>query len=99
MKARLSPIRGLVLDKGLYPRRSMDQKLVVTYAEAIRHGAKFPPITVGTVGGKHVVIDGWHRLHAYKKLGQANVLSTELGAITGTQALAQAVRLNAISGR
>lgn len=64
-------IKNLHIDKDIYPRKSIIQSLVESYAEALKAGAIFPPIKVQkiTEGNeeKIVVLDGVHRVEAHKK--------------------------------
>lgn len=39
-------IKNLHIDKDIYPRKSIIQSLVESYAEALKAGAIFPPIKV-----------------------------------------------------
>lgn len=45
-----------------------DPETVMAYREAMRQGAKFPPISVVSFAGRGVVADGHKRLTAYKGL-------------------------------
>lgn len=64
-------IKKLHIDKDIYPRKSIDQSLVESYAEALKAGAIFPPIKVQKIiegnEEKTVVLDGVHRVEAHKK--------------------------------
>ena len=64
-------IKNLHIDKDIYPRKSIIQSLVESYAEALKAGAIFPPIKVQKIiegnEEKIVVIDGVHRVEAHKK--------------------------------
>ncbi|MEM3192224.1 MAG: ParB N-terminal domain-containing protein [Candidatus Parvarchaeota archaeon] len=51
-----------------YPRELVDWHTVLTYANAMKLGAKFPNIAVGRLGREIYLIDGAHRLSAYKML-------------------------------
>ena len=99
MKPHLNPVQSLVFDRTLYPRRSIDGRLVRTYADAMQRGAKFPPVLVATVNGKRVLVDGWHRVRAAKLLKQANIMVRDLGVLDRTRAFAEAVRQNSINGK
>ena len=64
-------IKSLHIDKDIYPRKSIVQSLVESYAEALKAGAIFPPIKVQKIiegnEEKIVVLDGVHRVEAHKK--------------------------------
>ncbi len=61
----------LVLDPEVYPRweghAGVDWQTVAKYTQAMRNGAKFPPIhVVRRRDGKYVLLDGAHRVDAAK---------------------------------
>lgn len=61
------------IDGGTQSRATLNQHVVDDYAEAIKAGATFPPITVFYDGKKHWLADGFHRFHAYQKAGKTKV--------------------------
>ncbi len=66
------PICEIILDKEIYPRDKIDQKRVGIFAENIREGFLFDPIEVERHPerkGKYRILDGVHRLDAYKSTG------------------------------
>jgi len=70
MKVKLDEI---FVDEDIYPRKSLSRSVVEAYLESLRAGEKFPPISVqrlryedGEV--KTVLVDGLHRVEAYKRL-------------------------------
>ena len=64
----------VVLDENIYPRIKKSEKLIEELIEALNVGAKLPPIEVQKVKiqvekseeTKIILLDGWHRLEAYK---------------------------------
>lgn len=60
-------IDDLKRDLRLYPREAVDYATVSRFMDAIRSGAKLPPIKVCTNTGR--IIDGFHRHAAYQQLG------------------------------
>jgi len=66
LKTQILKLSELVLDEKFYPRDMVDWRVVATYNNALKVGAKFPPIAVGKVGRDFVVIDVWHRVKAFK---------------------------------
>jgi hypothetical protein len=87
-------------DPELYPRLNMDQDHVERIAEAIRIGAKLPPIVV-TKGDKRFLIDGYHRLAAHRKVHGDGVAIQAVQKALDTPAarLLEAIKLNAAHGR
>lgn len=61
------------IDGGTQSRATLNQHVVDDYAEAIKAGATFPPIVVFYDGKKHWLADGFHRFHAYQKVGRSKV--------------------------
>ncbi len=63
-------IEALVLDDELFPRERIDRMKVDEYAEVMREeGAQFPPVrAIRLRDGRLMVIDGWHRINAAKRL-------------------------------
>lgn len=65
---------GLIqIDGGTQSRATLNQHVVDDYAAAIKDGASFPPIVVFYDGKKHWLADGFHRFHAFQKLGRETV--------------------------
>jgi len=62
------PINGILIDSDLQIRNEMYHWKVEEYATAYRNGAVFPPVEVGKKGNGFVLIDGFHRLAALKKI-------------------------------
>jgi hypothetical protein len=63
-------LEKLVEDFSLYPRTQVNTTVVAQYRDAMLAGSVFPPIMVDQ---KWRVIDGFHRLHAYRLNGLAKV--------------------------
>ncbi|WP_457640449.1 helix-turn-helix domain-containing protein [Persephonella sp.] len=66
------PINKIIIPQGLLPRIfGVNEEKVEEYAEAMENGAEFPPIKVWEkLDGTYQVIDGVHRISAYRKLGK-----------------------------
>ena len=68
------PLKQIRYDNDdLQPRCDMDWTLVGEYAEAMKAGAVFPPVTVFSDGNSHWLADGFHRVHATRKAGVTEV--------------------------
>jgi len=63
----------LVRDPRLQCRATIDEDVVAEYAEAMQSGAVLPPIKAvrDTLGGRFLVVDGWHRLGAHELLAES----------------------------
>lgn len=77
-KLNLDVIR---LDGDTQPREKLDDDRVELYAENMRDGDKFPPITVHHDGSNYWLSSGFHRYFATKKIGHVSI---ECEVITGT---------------
>lgn len=67
IRIRKVNIDDLKRDFQFYPRESVDYPTVSRFMDAMRSGAKFPPMTVCENTGR--IIDGFHRYAAYQQLG------------------------------
>ncbi|MDM7461541.1 MAG: hypothetical protein P3X24_007850 [bacterium] len=56
----------LHLDERYYPRAGCDHVWAYELAEKLRAGAEFPPLLVDV--NRMVILDGWHRYHAYTRV-------------------------------
>lgn len=57
-------IDSIIWQPNIYPRGKWNSHTIEMYADAIRAGAKFPPIALQE--GTNVLLDGKHRLEAHK---------------------------------
>ena len=57
----LIPFNRIKTDGGTQPRAELSETLAAEYAEAMRDGAKFPPVVVFHDGVDHWLADGFHR--------------------------------------
>lgn len=72
MKVKLADV---TLDKDIYPRQHESARTVASYVEALKGGARFPPIEVqeviveeyGRQTERLICLDGWHRVLAYRE--------------------------------
>ena len=60
---------------GTQSRAAIDQATVAEYVEAIRAGAKMPPIIVYHDGTDNWLADGFHRFHAHLGAEKRNILA------------------------
>ena len=80
-------IDDLSWEQSIYPRVGKNEKTIDAYLEALRLGARFPPITIQKVynypqdGAKReaiLIIDGLHRFFAFKEDGRKQIPAVEL---------------------
>ena len=85
MKLNLGQIR---IDGGTQPRAELLIEVMEDYAEQMKAGVEFPPITVFFDGDAYWLADGFHRVGANKRaFGEDAPIEAEV--IQGTQADAQ----------
>lgn len=89
----------IVLDRDFYPRVQSNWQTVARYADALRAGEAFPPIHVVRRGQEYVVIDGWHRVLAYKRVGTARAAVIVYVGLPKKRWLLKAAELNRRNGR
>ena len=66
---------------------------VTRYATMLRQGMTPPPISVGLLEGRPVVLDGWHRIEAAESVGQQEI-TAKLFKVTLPEALRIAATAN-----
>ena len=66
-------INSIIIDKGTQSRASISEDTVTDYAEAMQAGDEFPPVITFFDGVEYYLADGFHRLHAIKRLGKTSI--------------------------
>jgi uncharacterized ParB-like nuclease family protein len=66
-------INSIIIDKGTQSRAAISEETVTDYAEAMQAGDEFPPVIVYHDGVEYYLADGFHRLHAAKRLHKASI--------------------------
>lgn len=71
---QLIKIADVLDEKGLFPRERIDVGTVAEYAEAMQEEARLPPIRIiRDPDGRLLLVDGWHRVAASRKLGDLTI--------------------------
>ena len=91
------PIDDVVEDYRLYPRAEVDGSTVEQFREALRAGAKFPPIRVCSKTLR--IIDGFHRKTAYEREHATHVLCSLEEVVDDIDLFRRAAAANASHGR
>ena len=63
-------------------QRLVDKDVMARYAELMKDGVKFPPVSIITDGKSNFLVDGNHRIKAAEKLNKTNI---EANIEQGTQ--------------
>ncbi len=79
-------INKIRMDGGTQPREVFDEAAIQDYAEAMQHGAKFPPVIVFHDGENYWLADGFHRVKAAVNAG---LTEADCDVRQGSQADAQ----------
>ena len=66
-------INSIIIDKGTQSRAAISEETVTDYAEAMSAGDQFPPVIAFHDGVDYYLADGFHRLHAVKRLGKTSI--------------------------
>lgn len=75
MKTKTIKLSDIVIDAGTQQRVTINNDVVSEYAEAMRCGTKFPPITVFFNGTTYYLVDGYHRRNATADAGIDDILA------------------------
>lgn len=94
---KLIEIANIRRDGGTQPRTELSNDVVTDYAEAMKKGAEFPPVTVFFDGNEYWLADGFHRVQAKWMEGIKGV-SAEVHVGTQRDAILYAVGANATHG-
>ena len=70
MKKSILKLNDIVFEEKIYPRVKWNDGTIRSYVKDMKKGDVFPPLFVGLFKGKYYLIDGKHRLEAYKVLGE-----------------------------
>jgi len=94
-------VADVVLDERVYPRASVNDRVVADMVRAAEGGSVFPPVVIArTVAGKpsNAIVDGAHRVELHKVLGE-EMISAELRDYeTEADLFKDAISLNAVHG-
>jgi hypothetical protein len=97
---RLLKLSEVIIDKDLYPRMHSDYITVAKYVNAMKAGAVFPPIIVAKMDdGRHLLIDGKHRIEATKGCKETHIQATIETGLTEQQVYREAVIANSKHGK
>lgn len=96
-QAKEFKISRLKLDYNLYPRHRIDRYHVSEMKQAIMAGVTMPPIIADSKSKR--VVDGFHRVEAYKALQHTTISVIFRKYATEAEMFIEAMRLNAAHGR
>lgn len=94
MKTRIMKIKDIKIKKEVYPRHTEEWIRTIRYAEAIEAGAKLPPIDIVKYQGVYVLIDGFHRIQAHKRIQEKFISANIHKDLTEKEIFIMALKLN-----
>lgn len=94
LSLKISMIRR---DGGTQPRAQISEELVAEYAEDMKQGAIFPPVTIFYDGKDHWLADGFHRVKAKEAINEKGIMA-EVHYGTRRAAVLYGVGANAAHG-
>ena len=98
MKTKIIKLSDIVIDAGTQQRVSPTDSVIDEYSDAIKCGAKFPPITVFNNGVEYYLVDGFHRYFASKKAGGIDEIEAEVYEGTKRDAILHSASVNGTHG-
>lgn len=90
-------IKDLLLDQKYQARSRMDPQVIKDYEGLISEGVEMPPIKVVCIQNQLYVVDGFHRVHAYRNQGRDRI-EAEVIESTAQDALILAISANQSHG-
>ena len=96
---KLIDLNQIYIDEAIYPRVQMGWLTSYDYSESMKAGAKFSPIVVNQYAGKYYLIDGRHRMDAYKKNKVKSVKCEVLKLRSIETMFQESIRRNISNGR
>jgi len=97
MKTKIVDIVSLVEDLELWPREKIDGSHIKMMVQSIKAGVEMPPIRISETG--NIIIDGFHRVRAYKKLKKVAILAEVKKYATRAEMLLDSIAMNSRHGR
>ena len=94
---RLVSLESIIADPAIQARVRLSEQAVREYAQAVREGAKFPPIAVFAHDGQYLLADGFHRREAAKRAG-LDEIEAEVREGGRREAVLHAVQANRAHG-
>ena len=98
MKTTKLSIDQIRIDGDTQPRVEISDNLVAEYAEQLQNGTEFPPVAIFFDGAAYWLADGFHRYHAYRRIGRKKI-PAQINKGGQQEAILYAVGANAEHGQ
>ncbi len=92
-------IKDIVFEEELYPRTNYNWQTGYDYSTSIEVGAKFPPIVLALLNKRLYLVDGKHRIEAYKLLKRKEIDAEVYTGWDKAKIFEEAVKRNIAHGR
>lgn len=92
-------IEDIFFDEDLYPRTQSNWQTSYDYAQSMKTGSKFPMIILALLNKKLYLVDGKHRLEAYKQLKVKSVKAVIYTGWNKKKIFEEAIKFNIAHGR
>lgn len=97
MKTKTIKISNIIIDAGTQQREKINDEIVAEYAESMKCGAQFPPVTVFFNSVEYYLADGFHRFLACKSAG-INEINADIHEGTKRDAILHSFSVNGTHG-
>lgn len=97
---KILKIDEIIFEKEYYPRNDYNWITSLSYSNAMKTGAVFPLIEVALIKGQYYLVDGKHRLEAYKRNKETHIrvlVNTKITSLA--QVYIEGVKRNVTHGR
>jgi hypothetical protein len=91
-------IAGIIIDEAYQVRMKTDAGTVLRYFDSYRNEVQLPPVEVAQVSEARILVDGFHRVAALKRLGRHEVDAVVKPADTVEEARWMAAKANLSHG-
>lgn len=91
---RLVKIKEIKFEQKFYPRFKYNWQVAYDYSQSMKAGANFPPITIALYKKKYYLIDGKHRIEAFKICKEEYIQAEILKNLSANEIYIEAIKKN-----
>ena len=92
-------LKEVVFNEKVYPRANVNWQTSFDYANSLKVGAKFPPITLALFKRKLILVDGKHRLDAFKQCKKKTIFAEIFSGWDLKRIFVESIKRNISHGR
>lgn len=97
--SRVIDVAAIVRDDEFQARQGTLPHVAKRYANEMQAGVKFPPVSLGDVGGVLYLLAGWHRMEAAAAINGHSAVEATVRAMSKAEALWEAAASNLKHGQ